>query len=75
MKTDYAYCTNENTCIHRRGCKRWIGNYEDNYIEEIKHRLEFLDDAYCLDSIPYPFDSLDRFRNSDGSKIKVADND
>lgn len=75
MKANYTYCNNENTCIHRRGCKRWVGNYEDDYVEEVKHRLEFLDDSYCLDSTPYPFENLDRFRNSDGSEMKGTESD
>lgn len=71
MKTDYAYCLNKNTCIHRRGCKRWIGNYKDEEVEELRQggRAEFLDDAYCINSVPHKFDNLDRFRLSDGSEM------
>lgn len=68
MKSDYAYCTDEDTCIHRRGCRRWIGNYTDDEVKELYTKSRFVDEvdsAYCMDSIPYPFDAFDRFRNSD----------
>jgi hypothetical protein len=72
MKTDYTYCANKGTCLHRRACLRWLGNYSDEEVKELmnNHRAEFLDDGYCMDSVPYPFDALDRFRLSDGSEFK-----
>ena len=73
MNKDYTYCFNEDTCIHRRGCKRWLGNYSEDEVEELYsgNRLKSdLDSTCCLDDIPYPYDSLDRFRLSDGSPLK-----
>jgi len=73
MKNDYSYCINEDTCIHRRGCRRWLGNYEDEAVKEQYTENRFVDEvdsAYCMDSVPYPFDCLDRFRLSDGSPLK-----
>ena len=72
MKTDYSYCLNKDTCVHRLGCKRWIGNYEDEAVKELKEsgRDEYVDDAYCLDDTPYRFDCLDRFRLSDGREME-----
>lgn len=72
VKTDYAYCLNKDTCLHRGGRKRWLGNYTDEAVKElyIKNRfIDEIDSAYCLDDIPYKYDSLDRFRLSDGSKM------
>ena len=73
MNIDYTYCKIDNSCIHRRGCKRWIGNYEDEAVKELNDsgRASYLDCGYCMDSVPYKFDSLDRFRNSDGSPSKI----
>ena len=28
MSKDITFCNN-NTCIHRRGCQRWTGNYRE----------------------------------------------
>lgn len=77
MKTDYTYCLNEDTCIHRFGCKRWIGNYTEKEVIELTNtrRDEYLDDEECMredyeyDNVKHPFDMLDRFRNSDGSEL------
>ncbi len=71
MNVDYTYCANEDTCLHRRGCKRWVGNYTNEEVKELvnSHRDKYLDAGYCLDDIPYKYDSLDRFRNSDGSSL------
>ena len=74
MKKDYLYCINENTCIHRRGCKRWVGNYTDKEaIEESDNNANgYVDDYDCMrcdddyDNVKYPFDMLDRFRSSLG---------
>lgn len=78
MTTDYAYCLNQDTCIHRRGCKRWVGNYEEEAVKELSNsgRDEYVDDINCMredienDNVKYPFDMLDRFRGSDGSELK-----
>ena len=72
MNVDYSYCLNKDTCEHRKGCSRWIGNYNDESVKELYTKNRFvdeIDDAYCLDDIPHKYDSLDRFRNSDGSEM------
>ncbi|HEY5631820.1 MAG TPA: hypothetical protein VIR31_06805 [Nitrososphaeraceae archaeon] len=74
MRKDYLYCLNQDTCIHRRGCKRWIGNYTDEEaIEESNNNIHgYVDDYHCMledydyDNIKHPFDMLDRFRSSLG---------
>jgi hypothetical protein len=68
MHVDYAYCETE-SCIHRRGYRRWVGNYvyvvhSEKLIDEVECRNEDAED----DS--FPFIHLDRFRYSDGSSIK-----
>ena len=80
MNRDYAYCNDYQSCIHRYGCKRWIGNYKTEEIEEWrKGKTMMIDKIDCknenehiIDGIddsgePYglPFRFLDRFRSSD----------
>ena len=70
MKKDYTYCLTKD-CIHKIGCKRWIGNYSDDKVKDLYTESRFVDEvdeSYCKNSIPYPYECLDRFRNSDGSK-------
>jgi len=74
MITDYAYCQNEGTCIHRRGCRRWTGNYPDEEVKELActGRDQYVNDADCLpdySNTDFPdksYDLLDRFRLSNG---------
>lgn len=80
MNADYTYCFNKASCIHRRGCKRWIGNYTDEEVHKLYSENKFvheIDDEDCMmeeiedDKIlKYPFDMLDRFRLSDGTEMK-----
>jgi len=78
MKTDYTYCLNKNTCIHRRGCKRWVGNYTDKEVKELYTLVQFVEEVDETKCIPnYEdvncdncFNFLDRFRLSDGSEFK-----
>ena len=59
----YSYCASED-CIHRRGCRRWDGNYTDKIVS-----VFWIKPLDCKNSQPYPFEHLDRFRNSDGSEL------
>lgn len=63
MKTDYTYCLSDD-CIHRRGCKRWVGNYKDEKRTKLYQNLStyYVFDKDCKDN---SFVLLDRFRNSD----------
>lgn len=78
MNIDYAYCLNENTCIHRRGCRRWVGNYSDEEVKEFYTENRFVTEIDTTKCIPdykdkeceNMFDFLDRFRLSDGSPFK-----
>ena len=78
MKTDYTYCANQDTCIHRRGCKRWVGNYPSEVVKEFYTQNRFVDevdDAKCVPNYKdinciNDFHFLDRFRLSDGSEFK-----
>jgi hypothetical protein len=83
MKTDYAYCLNKDSCIHRRGCKRWVGNYtEEEAINESNNNIYgYINDYDCINGeviemdvtgepLYMPYIYLDRFRLSDGSEIK-----
>jgi len=62
MNKDFTYC-NSKDCIHRRGCRRWILNYRVKHFEDIGN-IYFLNDEDCINSTPYPFSELVRFRNS-----------
>ena len=78
MNIDYMYCLNQDTCIHRRGCRRWIGNYsnEDAIEESNNNRIGYINNEHCMfedydnDNTKLAFDMLDRFRLSDGTEIK-----
>lgn len=79
MRTDYIYCFVKNECLHRRGCKRWIGNYSEEEVKELYSKCRFVSEVDyedCImedmdyDNVKYPFDMLDRFRLSDGTEIK-----
>ncbi|MCK5537590.1 MAG: hypothetical protein KAI79_12240 [Bacteroidales bacterium] len=52
MITDYAYCLNKDTCLHRQGCKRWIGNYTNDEAKELCNtgRDEYVNDAECINA-------------------------
>lgn len=78
MNIDYTYCNNEDTCIHRRGCRRWVGNYAEDEVKELYTKNRFIEEVDISKCIPNynnincdnSFQFLDRFRNSDGSKLK-----
>ena len=62
MKKDFTYCDSE-TCIHRRGCMRWVWNYEDYKKTDV---LMFLNPVDCMKSTPLPYQNMVRFRSSFG---------
>lgn len=76
MKTDYKYCKNKGSCVHRRGCLRWVYNFsylkfhktiEDkntSYVDELKC-IPNLFDINCTNSYEY----LDRYRLSKGEEF------
>jgi len=78
MNKDYTYCANENTCIHRRGCKRWVGNYPDDEVKELYTEDRFvneIDETKCIPdysdvNCTNDFGMLDRFRLSTGESFK-----
>jgi len=73
MKNDYSYCPVLNSCIHRRGCIRWIGNYSDEEVKVLYAENRFVNEInfkQCINSEPLRFNMLDRFRLSDGSPLK-----
>ena len=77
MKTDYSYCLVETECIHRRGCKRWIGNYdiEDRMNLYGHKRSSFMDFKDCIPDYSNvdcknDFAFLDRFRLSTGEDFE-----
>ena len=67
MNLDYSYCQNKDTCIHRRGCKRWLGNHHKTKVKQLAKddRAKYISDKDCLDEDD-KFSLLDRFRGSDG---------
>ena len=75
MKNDYTYCLNSESCIHRRGCRRWVGNYsleDENKIKAI-YNLK-VDESKCIPNYSdvncdNSFRLLDRFRFSDGTEF------
>ena len=78
MKNDYVYCVNNGSCIHRRGCRRWIGNYTDREVHELYTKNRFVnevDESKCIPdysdvNCDNSFIMLDRFRFSDGTEFK-----
>ena len=72
MNKDYTYCLSTD-CLHRRGCKRSVGNYTDaevhklytdnRFVSEIDHTkcIPNLQDINCTNN----YGMLDRFRMSD----------
>ena len=77
MKNGYVYCQNKDTCLHRFGCRRFIGNYEDEAVKEMQEsgRDSYIDDKDCLPDYSdinneNGFELLDRFRLSDGSPLR-----
>ena len=78
MILDYSYCLNEDTCIHRRGCKRWLGNYNDESVKELHTKNAHINEINFKECIPNcsdincenDFQHLDRFRLNDGSEMK-----
>lgn len=68
MKLNYSYCLNQDTCIHRRGCKIWIGNYTDEEAIFVAHNVfDYADDKNCMKEL---YVDLDRFRLSRGEYLK-----
>ena len=78
MNKDYIYCADEDICIHRRGCKRWVGNYPNEEVKDFYTKNRFVDEIDITKCIPNykdkdcenNFQHLDRFRLSDGSPFK-----
>ena len=76
MKYNYTYCLNGGSCIHRRGCRRWVGNYsleDENKIKAMSNLK--VDESKCVPNYSdvncdNSFGMLDRFRFSDGTKFK-----
>ena len=68
MKLDDSYCLNQDTCLHRRGCARYIGNYTDEEAIFVADNVfEYIDDKSCMENL---FDLLDRFRLSSSENFK-----
>lgn len=76
MKNDYIYCQST-TCIHRRGCRRSLGNYSEAEVKELYTNNRFIDEVDTTKCIPNYMDVdcendyhfLDRFRYSDGREM------
>ena len=71
MIKDITYCSHT-SCIHRRGCKRSLSNY--NIPEKNGLLLSVFDGSICAntkdsDDWGDRFGYLIRFRNSDGSAL------
>jgi hypothetical protein len=62
MMQDITYCEG-GSCIHRRGCKRWLGNYKNSTISEMYRYAVLQDPNDCIKSDP-PYEMLWRVRNS-----------
>ena len=75
-KNDYIYCLNSGSCIHRRGCRRWVGNYSFEDENKIKAMLNLkVNESGCISNFSdvncdNSFIMLDRFRFSDGTEFK-----
>lgn len=66
MKTDVTYCCHAN-CIHRRACKKWLGNYNipKSLLLSVFEGVECADAENAEDR----YKMLIRFRKSDGSEL------
>lgn len=77
MNADYTYCLSTE-CIHRRGCKRWIGNYTEEEVHKLYSDNRFVHEVDYEDCINshnvydgvMPYFMLDRFRLSDGTEME-----
>lgn len=78
MNKDYSYCLVKGRCSHRRGCKRWIGNYTGEEVRKLYTDSRFIDEIDFKECIPYFSDMncennfifLDRFRLSTGEDFE-----
>ena len=73
MKTDYTYCTADSSCLHRRGCRRWVGNYPDKDVVN-DPKASLVDVKQCIPDYTDKentnvFGMLDRFRFSTGEEF------
>lgn len=75
MNIDYAYCQT-NVCLHRVGCKRWLGNYTDKAVKDImdNERVRYINYKDCIPNYKSvdctnSYGLLDRFRGSEGSTL------
>lgn len=70
INKDYLYCLNEDTCDKRKGCKRWICNYPEEYViqESNDNIYGYIDDWHCMledynyDNAKHPFDMFDGWK-------------
>lgn len=70
MKSDYSYCFTVN-CIHRKGCKRWVGNYSDDEVNDMYMEggsITVIDFTKCVPdskdiNCTNDYSLLDRFRS------------
>ena len=60
MNKDITFCNN-NTCIHRRGCKRWTGNYRELPIRYAR--------------IPNPKENCEKHENRFNMLLRVRNSD
>jgi len=81
LKSDYTYCINKKeNCIHRRGCRHWIGNYTDDEVKELYTESRFVsevDESKCIPNYKdaeceNAFNFLDRFRYSNGKPFALG---
>jgi len=66
---DYRYCNVLDSCIHRRGCKRWLGNYKDKVSNNLVNFKECINED-GESKFPDRFLMPDRFRGSLGGYTK-----
>lgn len=61
MKDNILLCNVNSECIHRRGCKRWVGNYK-----KVDYNKKFIKEPIknCIKTEHIPFYNLIRFRYS-----------
>lgn len=72
IQKDKKFC-NTKDCIHRRGCRKWLGNYIGTFeplewINEIECKNEDGEEDY--DGYALAYIHLDRYKYSDGSSMK-----
>ena len=79
IRSGYIFCMNDDSCLHRIGCRRFVGNYDEetqNFIEA--NAIKTVDESKCIPNLKdidceNNYGMLDRFRYSTGEEFITED--